>query len=429
MRPTLSPPALALALLRAAGLALVLAGAAAAQSGLDSLPEGMDAYASTRSECFLPGEIAKLDAEIEASRQSLPGCASGVVPPEAEIEASRAYKQHSGSVIDCASMRKREENTRFLNAFLADVIATADGPKAAPACAAAMIGAWAEADAMRDIGAEGSENTARALRMFTLAGLSSAYLIHPEVRAAAKPAQDAAILAWFGRLSSGVEEDIARRRAQPREDNIQYWHGWAILPTALLRGDAELLGQSRRIFGVAMGAVTRDEPDPRNDGFLPLELGRGDKALSYQAYALQPILAMATLSQAYGCDFLASRKDADQLAALVTRTLEGYEDPAIFAQAAVRLGMRKKPAKQQRGSAGRAPDLVYLVNRLDPALYDRIDGAVSEATGKPQPVFPPGRGAKESIDRLGGSLRTLANQSAALAKQPAPKGLARACGG
>lgn len=408
---------------------LVVTGPALAQDLLEALPEGIGAYSDTRGACFLPGEIAALDERIDASRQPLADCPAGVVPPAAEIDASRAYRRGSGSEVDCASMRRREESTRFLNAFLADVVAASEGARAAPACAAGMIGVWARADAMRDIGSEGSENTARALRMLTLAGVSAAYLLHPEVRAAAGPAADATILAWFGRLSAGVGEDIARRRAQPREDNIQYWHGWAILPTALLTADAGLLGESRRIFETALGDVTRGRPDPRDDGFLPLELGRGDKALGYQAYALQPILAMATLSQAYGCDFLDTRPERDALASVMIRTLEGYEDPAIFAQAAVRLGQRKKPVKQRRGAASRAPDLVYLAYRIDPALYDRMDAALAEATGRTPPVFPPGRGAKVTIDRLGGSLRVLANEAEALGAQPAPPGLRAACAG
>ena len=414
-------------------LPLILAAALAAaapvlgQGAFDALPEGMDPYAGARSACFLPGELAGLDAEIDATRRPLPGCAAGVIPPQAEIDASRAYKKGSGSAVDCASMRRREAGNRFLKAILDDVIAASE---TAPACAAGMIRTWAEADAMREIGTEGSANTSRAIGMFTLSGLSATYLVAPEVRAAAGSEGDREILAWFRRLSARVEEDIAAKRARKDEDNIQYWQGFAVLPTALMTADPTLLKQSRATFHAAMREVTEKRRDPQDDGFLPLELERGDKALNYQSYAAHPIVGMATLSRAYGCDFLDTDWKRGQFVSLMSRTLEGNLDPELFAEAAVRLGKRKKAVEQLRSYTARhAPDLMYLVDRTDPDLFDRIDARVAKATGKPRPVFPASLGADGANDRMGGGYARLADRAAALSEKPAPGPLAEVCKG
>lgn len=420
MRHASLPPLLFAALLAATAPAF-------AQDAFDTLPEGMEPYADRRSACFLPGELDGLDAEIDATRQPLPGCAAGVIPPQAEIDASRAYKKGGGSAVDCASMRRREAGNRFLNAFLDDVVAAS---RDAPACAAGMLRGWAGADAMRDIGTEGAVNTSRALGMFTLAGLSATYLAAPDVRAAAGPEGDREILAWFRRLSARVEEDIAAKRARQDEDNIQYWQGFAILPTALMTADPILLEESRSTFQAAMREVTARQPDPDDDGFLPLELERGDKALNYQGYAAHPIVGMALLSRAYGCDFLGSKRDRRQFVSLMSRTLEGNLNPDLFAQAAVRFGKRKKAVEQQRSYTVRqTPDLMYLIDRMDPALYDRIDARLAKATGKPRPVVPASGGAKGALDRMGGGYARLADRAAALADQPAPAPLAGVCGG
>ena len=147
----------------------------------DDLPEGVEAYASTQAACFAPGELAGLDAGIDAARQPLRGCASGVIPPEPKIVAAHAYKPGGGDKFDCASLRRRQESSRFLYAFLGDVVAAAE--RGDNACAAGMLRTWAEAGAMTSAAAN-SPGPSRALGMFVFGGLSSAYLIHPEVRAA-----------------------------------------------------------------------------------------------------------------------------------------------------------------------------------------------------------------------------------------------------
>lgn len=413
------------ALLLAAGL---LSGPLHAQDAADELPEGIEAGASKIAACFLPGELDELDARIDAARLPLPGCATGLIAPERAIGATRSYLPGNGSVVDCASMRRRQENSRQLYAFLGDVVAAAEG--SAPACAAAMIRAWAEADAMAEVAPGAAAGPSETLGMFVLGGLASTYLIHPKVRAAAGDDGDKVILGWFGRRSAQVAQNIDQRVKAGRHSNILYWEGFSILPTALMTADPDLLQRSRATFRIALKEVTADQPAAQDDGFLPAELGRGDKALTYQVFATQAIVGSATLSQAYGCDFLDGAGRRNQFVSLLARSIEGSFDPGVFTSAAVRLGASPKPIDQQQpGTVRRAPQLLYLVNRIDPRLADRVDAELAKALGKPQPVVAPSAGARAVNDRLGGGYARLADQAVAMAAKPAPAPLRKLCGG
>lgn len=138
---------------------------------------------------------------------------------------------------------------------------------------------------------------------------------------------------------------------------------------------------------------------------------------------------MATLSRAYGCDFLDTDWKRGQFVSLMSRTLEGNLKPELFAEAAVRFGKRKKAVEQQRSYTVRhAPDLMYLVDRMDPDLFERIDARVAKASGKPQPVFA-ASSARTGPTTGWGSYARLADRAGELAGELAPGPLAEVCDG
>lgn len=413
----------------AAGRILLLLGLAAQPALAQTIPSAalpaeIPALADRRTQCFLPGEKAQYDKAIDATRVSVPGCANGVIPPQAMVQSWRVYAQGSNSVVDCASMRQNEFGTRYLNTFRDEVTAEVDGGN--PACAAGMLSLWAKAGAMSEISAGGTPNQSKADIMWTLSGLAAAYLTSPAVQDAARQAKsDAAIRAWFGMLSQPVSQTIDSARAQRKENNMQYWRAYTTLATGLLTGDPALVQQSRGVFSRAMQAVTTGSPDPSDDGYLTRELRRGDKALSYQDFAAQPLVGMITLSQAYGCEFLRPA-DRPPLVSLMARTVQGSFDPSIFSeqQAERQLG---EGAEMQGGSGRAGPQLLYLIDRFDPALYAAIDQTLARELGKPRPVVPAGEGADAVRPQLGGRLDRLADGAAALRTAKSPK-LAKVCG-
>ncbi len=404
-------------------------GQAESSALLGPLPEGIEAYADVRGQCFLPGEREGLERALDSERIALEGCARGVVPPMTLVQASRTYKQGSNRIIDCVSLRRDLWQTGRLDRFLADLVAETDGPSGSALCAARMIETWARAGAMSEVAADGSESQSRAAIMWTLGGVSAAYFANPAVQVAAREGgADTAIIGWFRGLAEGVKVDIRRKQAAEDEDNIQYWQGFAILPTALLAGDPELLELSRGTFTAAMREVTEKSADPQRDGFLPLELERGNKSLHYQAYATYPIVGMAVASQAYGCDFVNSRWKRRQFVNLMTRTMAGVIDPNLFTdEIARRLPGITRSEQQKSYTVRHSPELLPPIERLSPGLYDRIDAGVAAIFDRPRPVFPPETTENGSVTRLGGQFAKFADAAEALGEERA-EGLAEICG-
>lgn len=398
-----------------------------------ALPAGVSAYAATRSQCFARGERQAYNAWLDTQRVALPDCVRGVIPPQHTVQSAPVYKPGSNRVVDCASTRANDFGTGYLDVFLADLVQAMDGPEAAPACAAAMVKLWADAAAMTEVTGTGRAARQSAMdRTWTLAGISAAYFTHPAVQEVAKAAvlpdgrtQDAVILDWFAALARQVSAEIDVRRDTRPENNLQYWSAFSLLPTALLTGDAALLGQADGVFVRAVKSVTKDD-DPLGPGFLPEELTRGDKSMNYQTFAAFPLVGMAVMSRAYGCDMLDKDWKRDRLVSLVARSVAGREDAQIFVDAvAAREG---KPVPQQpRGMSRRAGDLVYLMQRINPAFAARIAAAAAAELGRPEPILAADSGAEAGFDRLGGAFAALADTAAALRDLPPPAALAQSC--
>jgi len=68
------------------------------------------------------------------------------------------------------------------------------------------------------------------------------------------------------------------------------------------------------------------------DGYLPNELKRQQRALSYHNYALPPLAMIASFAQANNVDLRTENRDA--LSRLAKRVMEGVNDPDEFASKA-----------------------------------------------------------------------------------------------
>ena len=431
------PPAHVPGRVGAALLALLLmATSVAAQPAPNAaMPKSVQRFTDNRSDCFLPNERQDYDAWIDQFRVTLPGCDEGVIPPQKTIQSFRVYKQGSNRVIDCSTLRQNEFGTRFLDTYLDDVTSRTDAAAKSPAaatCAANMLYAWAKADAMTELGDKGHDRQSALQINWTSGGLAAAYFTTPAVQAAAKQVSapggtaDDAIRAWFHKLAGPISQSIDAERAAKNEDNLQYWRAFAILPTAFLTEDPKLMAQSRRVFDTALSEVTMGSKDPANDGYLPLEMERGPRALHYQTYASMPILALGLLSEAQGCGFLGGEDQRDRLVLLLSRVLEGRADPDLFSAQAARYSKNGKAPEQLRTATVRdSGQLLYLAKALDPAIAAAVDANLSAATGEPSPVIKPGAGAKRGLDRLGGAFAGLA--AAAKTPGPPPAALAPVC--
>ena len=182
------------------------------------------------------------------------------------------------------------------------------------------------------------------IRYVSLAPISTIYFKYPAVRERAAQIanktvnKDTVIKNWFANLALQIHGEIETERIKRlgqtkqfktgRFYNLHFWSGFSILPTALLLADSpnpafqstarKLFIQSNNVFTDAMFEIEFNR-DEAGNGFLVRELQRRRLALNYHAYASYPILGMATLSQAYKCDFTSTSWKKKQISRLIKK--------------------------------------------------------------------------------------------------------------
>jgi poly(beta-D-mannuronate) lyase len=120
----------------------------------------------------------------------------------------------------------------------------------------------------------------------------------------------------FADATRAFFDDPARTR-----NNHWYWLGLAV-------GAVALATDSDRHWQIARGIMIDATRDIGADGFLPMELERGARALHYHAFAVMPLVVLAELGVRRGEDFYALGDSA--LHRLVAATANGLADPTTF---------------------------------------------------------------------------------------------------
>jgi len=108
-------------------------------------------------------------------------------------------------------------------------------------------------------------------------------------------------------------------------NNHAYWAGLAAMACAIA-GAGE-----RPLFDWGVAQYRRGVADVTPDGYLPLELKRGARALGYHAMSLDALVLMAELGEANGLRLYDESGGA--LHRLVETVANGYLDPGRFAKA------------------------------------------------------------------------------------------------
>jgi poly(beta-D-mannuronate) lyase len=99
---------------------------------------------------------------------------------------------------------------------------------------------------------------------------------------------------------------------------------------------------NREFFDFGMKAFDEGACAVTSDGYLPLELKRGNAALHYHVYALHPLMLLAELAQRNGHSGFEACGGG--LRRLAENVLAGAENPANFEQ---RAGAKQKPVLGQ----------------------------------------------------------------------------------
>jgi poly(beta-D-mannuronate) lyase len=299
MKPLMVAGKMALAVLAAGGAASLAAGVSASGQSLRSPWDGE--------------KIAAIDAPYACP-------APPAFSPMPQVEGYYTDKQYS--VIDPKAQAAFEEATAGPNhleqyAVLAAAAWRHKGSRDAARCVYSLLTAAAEADAWD---ARMPDNNGVYVQNWMLSGTAMAYL---KVRDSGlgTPAQELEIQKWFELLARRVREYFDASSARPGTDawnNHDYWAGLAVAAEGVADND-----QDAFVWGLETYRRGIDAIQP--DGSLTAEMGRGQRALHYQIYALGPLVMMAELGEANGIDLYAERDAA-------------MKDPAIIA---TRVGVKQ----------------------------------------------------------------------------------------
>ncbi|HMA51784.1 MAG TPA: alginate lyase family protein [Magnetospirillaceae bacterium] len=245
-----------------------------------------------------------------------------VPPAMRDIKAQGYYIDSKNSIVDEDKRRQNLEMTKPLNDYLRRIAEWSDDrqQEGQGACAAAWLDGWAAGGALLGEMVHVNNDQSDYMRQWELDGAAIVYL---KVKAVATPEQRARIEPWLA--------EIARRNldywGNPKRhrNNHYYWTGVGVLATGTAIGDQALIEQGKAIYRKGLG-------DIEDDGTLPMEMARGEKALHYHNYALAPLVMMAEIgTRLTGEDWYGWRDRRIDL--LAERVLSGWRDSAFFAKA------------------------------------------------------------------------------------------------
>ncbi len=337
-----------------------------------------------------PTSAASLTSPIDVeARRALMGRPLGefacpiAVPPARDILAQSFYTDPQHSIVDPVRLAARDRAVKPLHDFSEGIARLADRwvearppqPEAAT-CALAWLDAWAKKDAM--LGQV--TNQGGYERKWTLCGIALAYL---KIRDASglDLAAKARVEAWLGRLTAAVRryyDGPPSKGVSDKINNHLYWAALAVAAGAVATDD-------RAAFDLAMEKCRFALTQIAEDGTLPLELARGQRALHYHLFALTPLVMLAEIGKGNGLDLYVARDGA--LGRLVARVLAGIADPAGFEQ---RSGAAQEPETLSGWSMGwaeiwyartRDPAVVPLLARLRPARNNWLGGNMTLSFG------------------------------------------------
>ena len=187
-------------------------------------------------------------------------------------------------------------------------------------CALSWLTTWARADALLS---KDFNHTGKSMRKWALGSLSSAWLQLKFSNArplAAHQAEAEEIEKWFGRLADQVVSDWSNLPLA-KINNHSYWAAWSVMSAAVVTDRRDLFDWAVKEYRIGANQVD-------DQGYLPNELKRRQRALAYHNYALPPLAMIASFAQANGVDL---RGENDQaLKRLGERVLTGSKDPRAF---------------------------------------------------------------------------------------------------
>ena len=189
-------------------------------------------------------------------------------------------------------------------------------------CTLGWLTAWAQADALMS---KEFNHTGKSMRKWALGSMASSYLrlkFSESQPLAQHPQQAKEIEAWFSKMAEQVVSDWDNLPLA-KTNNHSYWAAWSVMATSIATNRRDLFDWAVKEYKVGVNQVD-------DQGFLPNELKRQQRALSYHNYALPPLSMIASFALVNGVDLRQENNSA--LKRLGDKVLAGVKDPDIFEQ-------------------------------------------------------------------------------------------------
>ena len=199
-----------------------------------------------------------------------------------------------------------------------------DGRPAQLDCALTWLGTWARADALMSTH---YNHTGKSMRKWALGSMSGSWLrlkFSNSQPLAAHQAEAELIEKWFARLAEQTVRDWSDLPLE-KINNHSYWAAWSVMATAVATDRRDLFDWAVKEYKIGANQVD-------DQGFLPNEIKRKQRALAYHNYALPPLAMIASFAKANGVDLRSENNFA--LQRLGEGVLAGARDPQHFAQRA-----------------------------------------------------------------------------------------------
>lgn len=187
-------------------------------------------------------------------------------------------------------------------------------------CALALMNSWAKSDALLG---KASNHTGKSVRKWALGSVAAAYVrlkFSASQPLADKPELSRAVERWLSTVGDRVVDEW-KDLPLSKVNNHEYWAAWAVMAVSVATDRRDLFDWSLGQFDVAMTQIDRD-------GYLPNELKRDTRALSYHNYSLPPLTMIAAFAKANGVEMRPESTAA--LDRLIARVMDGVADPHAF---------------------------------------------------------------------------------------------------
>jgi poly(beta-D-mannuronate) lyase len=247
-------------------------------------------------------------------------CSMAPAPVE-DLMGVGFYNDPKNSITDPTLLAKNNASLKPVRDYLIAVTQMVDKAALqrdvdAGGCAISWLQTWAAGNAL-----EGNMNDQGSLEhVWITAGLALAYL---KLRDTGLVTVDAGkpIETWLATSSDSIEPQFDAARSHLGPTNLQDWAGLAIAAVGVAVNDPARFGWGMQRFREGTRQVTKD-------GSLPLEMRRGQRALHYHTFALDPLVMLAEIGEANGLPLYDENHGA--LRRLAERTLAGILDPTWF---------------------------------------------------------------------------------------------------